>query len=196
MADSLFQKAIQRFDEVNSQDPNSEIVAGVSRPRELVYAERLSAWVLKLAPDASEVLQLAARCQHIARWSIPRDAYEMTRAGYLKWKTELKKFHAQRAGELLRDVGYPEDVVAKVQALNLKKNFPNDPEARVLEDALCLVFLQYQFADLASRTDDDKMVNALKKSWAKMSPAGRDAALKLDYTAKEQELLKKALAGN
>ena len=195
MADTWFQKAIQQFDEVNSQDPNSEVVGGISRPRELVYAERLSAWVLKLAPNASEVLQLAARCQHIARWSIPRNAYEMTRPGYLKWKTELKKFHAQRAGELLREVGYPEDVVAKVQALNLKKNFPGDPEARVLEDALCLVFLQYQLTDLASRTDDDKMVNALKKSWAKMSPAGRDAALKLDYTAKEQELLKKALAG-
>ncbi len=190
---NLFSAALKRFDEENARDPNSEIVDGVQRPRELVYAERLSDWVLKLFPTASEPLRLAARCQHICRWAIPRDSYEMTRAGYLKWRSDLKKFHAQKAGEILREVGYGEETVAHVQNLNLKKNFPNDAETRVLEDALCLVFLQYQFGELASRTDDEKMVNALQKSWNKMTPAARDEALKLSYTPKEQELLRKAL---
>jgi hypothetical protein len=142
-----FARAIQRFDEENARDPNMEIADGVACPRELVYAERLTDWVLKLKPDASDALRLAARCQHICRWTIPRDTYERTKAGYLRWRAELKKFHAQKAGEILREVGYPDEIVTRVQALNLKKDFPQNPDSRVLEDALCLVFLRYQFAD-------------------------------------------------
>ena len=189
-----FEAAIRRFDQENSRDPNLEIIEGVARPRELVYAERLTDWVLKLCPDASEELRLAARCQHICRWMIPRNSYDMTRVGYLKWRNDLKKFHADKAGEILREVGYPEETVAKVQALNLKKNFPDDPASRVLEDALCLVFLEFQFAELAAKTADDKMVNALQKSWKKMTPAAREQALLLNFGPKEKSLLERALA--
>src|SRR5881392_2443286 len=119
-----FEAAIRRFDQENSRDPNLEIIEGVARPRELVYAERLTDWALKLCPDASEELRLAARCQHICRWTIRRDTFPPTRAGYLKWREELKRFHANKAGQVLREVGYPEALVSKVQALNLKKNFP------------------------------------------------------------------------
>jgi len=189
-----FERTIQRFDEENARDPNAELVDGVALPRELAYAERLTAWVLKLKPDASEALRVAARCQHICRWMIPRDTYERTKAGYLKWRTELKKFHAQKAGEILREVGYPEDVVTRVQALNLKKDFPHDPDSRVLEDALCLVFLQYQFAELASRSTDEQMINALRKSWNKMTEQARAEALKLNYGPRGRELIEKATA--
>ena len=189
-----FAEAIRRFDEENARDPNTEIVDGVAQPRELVYAQRLSEWVLKLAPDASEPLRLAARCQHLCRWMIPRQSYEMTRAGYLRWRTELKAFHARKAGEILREIGYPEETVLRVQDLNLKKNFPKDPESRVLEDALCLVFLQYQFAELASRTAEDKMINALQKSWEKMTPEAHAHALQLSYLPREKALLERALA--
>jgi len=127
---------------------------------------------------------------------IPRRDYPMTRAGYLKWREDLKKFHAEKAGGILHEVGYAEDTVAKVQALNLKRNFPADPESRVLEDALCLVFLQHQLTELAAKTDDDKMVNALQKSWKKMTPAARAEALKLAYGPKEKRLLERALSGN
>jgi len=188
-----FEAAIRRFDEENSHDPNLEIVAGIARPRELVYAERLTDWVLKLYPDAPEALCLAARCQHLCRWTIPRSDYPMTRAGYLKWRNALKLFHAEKAGELLRAVGYPEEMVAAVQALNLKKNFPADHDSRVLEDALCLVFLEFQFSGLAAKTDDDKMINALKKSWRKMTAAARDRALLLNFGAKEKSLIERAL---
>jgi len=189
-----FEAALRRFDEENSRDPNQETVDGVARPKELVYAGWLTDWVLKLSPNASEELRLAARCQHLCRWKIPRNGYPMTRAGYLKWRADLKKFHADRAGEILRETGYPEDIVQRVQALNLKKNFPADPECRVLEDALCLVFLERQLADLASKTTDDKMITALQKSWAKMTPAAHAEALKLSYGTKEKALLDRALA--
>jgi hypothetical protein len=188
-----FQAALRRFDGENSRDPNTETVNGISHPRELLYAQRLTDWVLRLCPNASEELRLAARSQHICRWEIPRQSHPMTRAGYLQWRATLKKFHAQKAGDILREAGYPEDVIRRVQDLNLKKHFPDDPEARVLEDALCLVFLEFQFADLAAKTAADKTINALQKSWQKMTGAARAEALKLNYGEREKALLKRAL---
>jgi hypothetical protein len=190
-----FREAIRRFDELNAADPNHESVNGTPHPRELMNAQRLSDWVMQLAPEASEALRLASRCQHLCRWMIPRTRYEMTRAGYHQWRNELKKFHAEKSAEVLRAVGYDEEIVARVQALNLKKNFPVDPESHVLEDALCLLFLQFQLADLATKTEDDKVVNALQKSWKKMTAAGHEHALKLSYTERERALLEKALRG-
>ncbi len=193
-SDPRFAAASRRFDEENGRDPNFETVDDVCHPRELLYARRLTEWVLKLAPDASEPLRLAARCQHLCRWLSPRSDYPMTRPGYLQWRAELKKFHAQKSGEILREVGYDEATIAAVQALNLKKNFPADSDSRVLEDALCLVFLEFQFADLAAKTDADKVINALKKSWQKMTPAGHACALKLPFAPHELALVQKALA--
>jgi hypothetical protein len=184
-----FAAAVARFDAENSRDPNSED----GRPRELLYTERLTAWVMKLCPDAGEALRLAARCQHICRWQSPRENYPMTRAGYLKWRADLKKFHAEKSGTILREVGYDEATIARVQDLNLKKNFPADAGVRVLEDALCLVFLEFQLAALAAKSDDEKMVNALRKSWGKMTEAGRAEALKLNYGDNEKRLLSLAL---
>ena len=190
-----FAAAIARFDQDNAADPNVERVGRNSEPRELFFALKLSEWVLMLCPNASEELQLAARCQHLRRWEIPRSSYPMTRPGYLQWSTALKAFHATKSGEVLRQAGYPDDVILRVQNLNLKKNFPADPESRVLEDALCLVFLQYQLADLARKTADDKVINALRKSWAKMTSAAHAEALKLTYGEHEKALLDQALAG-
>jgi len=188
-----FAAAIRRFDEANSADPHAIMVDGKSRPHELVYAERLTAWVTRLAPDASEPLLLAARSQHLCRWEIPRASYEMTRAGYLRWRAELKQFHAAKTAEILREVGYPADIIRQVQDLNLKKNLGRDAECQVLEDALCLVTLQYQLADLVQKTDPEKMVSILQKTWKKMSEAARAEALKLSYSDAEKALLMRAL---
>ena len=190
-----FEAALRRFDDENSRDPNVETVDGTAQPRELIYARRLTDWVLRLCPDASEALRLAARCQHICRWQIPRNSYPMTRAGYLQWRATLKKFHAQKAGEILRELGYRADAIRRVQDLNLKKNFPDDPDGRVLEDALCLVFIQFQFVGLAAKTAEDKTVNALQKSWQKMTEAARAEALKLNHGPREKALLERALNG-
>jgi len=190
-----FESALRRFDGENSRDPNTKVINGASQPREWLYAQQLTKWVLQLCPDASEELRLAARCQHLCRWEIPRQSHPMTRTGYLQWRATLKKFHAQKAGDILRETGYPEDVIRRVQDLNLKKHFPDDPETRVLEDALCLVFLEFQFADLAGKTAENKTINALQKSWQKMTGAARAEALKLNYGEREKALLERALNG-
>lgn len=189
-----FREAIRRFDDENSRDPNIETALGRTWPRELLYAKRLAAWVMELSADSSEHLRLASRCQHICRWQIPREKYPMDRPGYLRWRNALKAFHANKAGEILRECDYPESIVTKVQDLNLKKHFPADPESRVLEDALCLIFLEHQFAPLAERTAEDKMINALRKSWNKMTPPARERALQLQFAASERALLEKALS--
>lgn len=194
MDTARFAEAIRRFDDKNSRDPNTETVNDKSHPRELIYAQWLTDWVLKLSPDASEQLRLAARCQHLCRWEIPRNTYPMDKPGYLRWRADLKKFHEDKSGKILRDVGYDENVIQRVQELNLKKNFPNDPEVCVLEDALCLVFLERQLTPLAAKSDDDKMINALQKSWKKMTATARAEALKLDFAPREKSLIERALA--
>ncbi|MEY4388162.1 MAG: hypothetical protein RLY20_3445 [Verrucomicrobiota bacterium] len=188
-----FAQAISRFDAENSKDPKSYGIAGAAEPYEVAYARWLTDWVLRLKPDASEPLRLAARCQHLCRWEIPRDSYPATRAGYLKWRQVLKEFHASKAAEILREVGYGEDVIRQVCDLNLKKHFPADADCRVLEDALCLVFLERQFSELAAKATEEKMITALQKCWAKMTPAAHAEALKLDYSAAEKQLLERAL---
>ena len=192
-APKRFESALRRFDEENARDPNVLEIDGLKRPRELVYAQWLTDWVLRLCPGASEELRLAARSQHLCRWMVPRSSYPMTRAGYLQWREGLKKFHAQRAGDILREAGYPEAVVARVQSLNLKRNFPQDPETRVLEDALCLVFLERQLSELAAKTAEEKLIGALQKAWWKMTPAARELALKLSYSPRDKALLDRAL---
>ena len=189
-----FAEALRRFDDENSRDPNVVTAGGESQPYELLYAKWVAGWVLRLCPEPSEALLLAARCQHICRWMIPRKSYPMTRAGYLKWRADLKEFHAQKSAGILHDVGYAEDVVARVGELNLKKNLANDPECQVLEDALCLVTLQHQLTDLIDKTEPEKMVGILQKTWKKMSPAARNEALALPYSERETALLQRALA--
>lgn len=191
-----FAEAYRRFDELNAQDPNVAVCDGQPRPRELLYARRLTDWVLRLAPHASEPLRLAARCQHLRRWTIPRERYPMTRAGYHEWRTALKQFHADQSAEVLREVGYPESTIQRVRELNLKRNLASDAEMQVLEDGLCLVFLEWQFAELARKTDEEKTVNALRKTWRKMSVAGREQAVKLTYGPHERRLFELALAGS
>jgi len=188
-----FAAALQRFDEANRHDPNVIVVNGKPQPWEQVYAEWLTDWVLRLCPEASEELRLAARSQHLCRWQVPRQSYPMTRVGYLQWREYLKKFHAEKAGEILRETGYPLETIARVQSLNLKKDLAHDPEARVLEDALCLVFLEHQFAELCAKTPEEKMVGVLQKTWTKMTAAGRKAALALPFGDKEKSLLERAL---
>jgi Domain of unknown function (DUF4202) len=187
-----FQRVLRRFNDENARDPNLVVIDGTARPRELVYAQWLADWVLRLCPEASEALQLAARCQHICRWMIPRNSYPMTRAGYLRWREELKRFHANKSSEILREAGYPEEMIERVRELNLKKNLGEDPECQVLEDALCLVTLQYQLGDLMDKTEPDKMVAILQKTWKKMSPAAQKEALGVSFSGREKKLLARA----
>lgn len=187
------QTACDAFDIANSKDPNLDVVNGKEIPKELLYARRMTECLDKLEPEASEPLKLAARCQHLERWVIPRDKYPMDRPGYLKWRNELKKYHADRAGSILHDAGYDEDTIHRVQYLVMKKALKTDPDAQTLEDVICLVFLAWYFEEFAENHDDDKLVRILRKTWRKMSSRGHIAAYKLEMSDRTKELLKKAL---
>jgi len=185
------------FDEVNATDPNTVRVEGRDWPKELLYAQQMTRWLDRFAPDASEALRLAARCQHIRRWDIPRDAYPRDRVGYLKWRTELKHMHARIAGDILAKAGYEDDVIARVQALLKKERLKSDAEAQTLEDVVCLVFLENWFADFSKQHDPDKVVDIVAKTWKKMSPDGHRAALALARGLPDdaRALVERALAG-
>ena len=181
-AKDRFDDAIARFDAANSEDPNEEIIDGRARPKELVYAERMTVMLARFAPDASEVLRLAARCQHIQRWKIPRGDYAMDRIGYLQWRKRLNKFHAQVAGAILSAAGYGEATIARVDALLKKEALKSDPDAQALEDVVALVFLESYltgFVAAHAQYDPAKFVDILAKTAKKMSPRGRAAALTL-----------------
>jgi hypothetical protein len=169
------------------------MVEGEAVPLELLYSRRLTDWILRLEPKASEPLRLAARSQHICRWKTPRSEYPATKAGYHQWKNELKRFHADLTEGILLRAGYGEETIRRVRSLNLKEGFPVDPECRTLEDALCLMFLEYQFADLAEKADAEKVVNALRKSWNKMTQTAQAEALTLHFNPLQKSLLERAL---
>jgi hypothetical protein len=195
MQDDRMHAAFDRFDAENARDPNHELFEGAPASKELVYARRMSAWVERFAPNASEPLRLAARCQHIRRWEIPRQTYPMTRAGYHQWRTRLGKFHAEVAGEILREIGYDEPTIARVQSLVRKERLKQDPETQILEDVICLVFLESYFADFAKQHDEQKVIGILRKTWRKMSPRGQEFALSLPLPTEARALVEQALSG-
>jgi hypothetical protein len=164
----------------------------VERPKELAHSELVTEWVRRLAPDASEPLLLAARAHHLRRWTIPRSSYPEGRAGYLKWRKALHEQHARDVGEILTDVGYDDDTIERVQTLVRKRGLGKDAEVQVLEDALCLVFVETQMHDLAARVEPDKMLDVVRKTLVKMSPEAIDLALELDLTPEDRAMLERA----
>jgi len=191
--DARFQLALDRFDALNAQDPHTELVEGRPEPKELLYARRMTQWLNRLEPHASEALRLAARSQHLMRWRIPRETFPKDRAGYIRWRTTLYDFHANHAAKVLRDVGYGDTTVERVRSLIRKQNLKSDPEAQTLEDVICLVFLENYFADFARDHDEEKLLKILSKTWKKMSARGHAAAMKLNLGPRELELISKAL---
>lgn len=189
------EQAFHLFDTYNKQDPSRIIWDGSQYPSEYFYAIQLYEWVKKLNPEASEPLLLASRCQHIGRWEINRKTYPEGRVGYLKWRNDLSGFHAQKATEILQSVGYDADTIARVKEIVLKKRLKTDAEVQTMENALCLVFLTFQYDDLIKKHTEEKMIDILQKTWAKMSAEGREVALSLTYSDAGQMLLNKALKG-
>ena len=192
-----FAAAIAQFDAANAQDPNRETVDGAERPKELVYADRMSAMLTRFVPDASEILALAARCQHIERWKIPRSEYPMTRAGYQQWRVRLRDFHADRAAAILRDAGYDETTMGRVSSLIRKERLKSDPEAQALEDVVALVFLESYLEDFVATHASygkEKLVDILHKTARKMSARGRaEAVSEIALPAAVQSNVRKAM---
>ena len=188
-----FDDALARFDQANAEDPNHELIGDTPQPKELVYAQRMTAWLDRLAPNASEPLRLAARCQHIRRWVIARSEFPPGREGYRRWRTTLAAYHAQTAGAILRKAGYGDATVARVEALVRKVRLKADADTQTLEDVICLVFLEHYLPAFATQHDDAKLVDILRKTWRKMSERGRSAALQLDLAPEIRALVEKAI---
>jgi len=184
-----FRDALAAIDAAHAEDPECE----GGRPKELVYAERMSACLARLAPQASEALRLAVRCQHLQRWKLRREDYPAGPAGYRRWRTDEASAHAEAAAAALARAGYDAGMIARVQSLVRKENLRSDPEAQALEDTSCLVFLEHYLADFARKHAEAKLVDILAKSWRKMSPAGREAALALPLDPVHRSLIARAL---
>lgn len=188
-----FKRAIQLIDQANQVDPNRIFFEGKSFPKEILYAQRMTASLLDFQPDASEALKIAARAQHIRRWEIPRKSYPMDKKGYHAWRNELKKFHAQKTIAILEEVGYEQEFIEKVSALLQKKQLKRNAETQILEDVICLVFLEFYMEDFAIQYTEAKLISIIQKRWRKMSEAGQQKALLLSLPESVLKIVQKAL---
>ncbi len=191
-----FGQVIAAIDDANARDPKIVHIDGRAVPAELLYGRRMSAALAAMAPDASELLRIAVRGQHIERWTSPRTRYPAGRAGYLKWRNDLKDYHACRLGEIMSAAGYGPQEAARVGALVRKERLRADPEAQTLEDVACLVFLAHYLEEFLGKTDADevKLARILAKTWNKMSAQAHAEAGKLDLPPHVLALLKRGIA--
>ena len=189
----LLARGIAAIDAANADDPVRIEVDGVLRPKEVVHAERMSHWLGVLAPGATDAQQLAARAHHLRRWVSPRSSYPEGRAAYLRWRADQKTRQATEAGAILRAVGYDDATVARVATIVAKRDLATDPEVRTHEDALCLVFLELQYDDVAAQLGDEHMVRVLQRTARKMSAAGLAATAGIEFSDHGRALLAAAL---
>jgi len=186
MNPAQFDNAVAKFDAYNAADPNG---------KELLYAQRMSDRLATFKPDAQEHVKLATRCQHIGRWTIPRNTFPEGKKGYIAWRNKLKSFHAETAGNILKECGYDDEMIHKVQDLLLKKDLRDNPDTQLLEDVVCIVFVEFYLDEFAAKHPDDKVIEILWKTLRKMSPAAIDVAGKLNLPSRTRELLLRAVNG-
>ena len=191
-----FNRAITLFDAANAEDPNQD----QGQPKELLYAQRMTEMIERFAPDASEAAQLAVRAQHIRRWTVPRNTYPMTKEGYFAWRTGLYKFHADTAGELIRQAGYDDAMIERVKKAVGKRALKVNPDTQLLEDVANLVFIEHYMLNFAAAKpdyDEERWLEIVRKTWKKMSDAGHAFALsgKLKLPEPLLPLITKALGG-
>lgn len=194
MEPTQFEIAIALIDKKNAEDPTIYESHGLEFPKELLYSQRMSQKLLQFKPNASRALQIAARAQHICRWKIARNAYPMNRVGYLKWRETLKKMHADITSDILKEVGYNTEFIERVSFLINKKLIKKNEETQILEDVICLVFLDFYFEEFIEKHDDAKLIDIIQKTWVKMSEEGHAEALKIKYSEKSLTLIKQAIS--
>jgi len=186
-------KALAAIDDANAGDPHTILVRGRRRPKEQAHAELVSEWISVLAPDASEALQLAGRAHHLRRWEIPRADYSDGREGYLRWRRAAHDLHAKRAAAILSEHGYDAASIRRVSDLLHKRGLARgDREAQVLEDALCLVFLETQYREIAERLSEEKLLDVTAKTLRKMSERAQRLALDLPLDPRDAAAIRRA----
>jgi tRNAThr (cytosine32-N3)-methyltransferase len=188
-----YDQARTLIDQAHAADPKR---AGDGRPAELVYAERMENWVARVAAEPTSLLRLAARCQHLERWSVPRASFPDGKVGYLSWRKSLYTKQAERARTLLLEAGVPENEAAEVATWVAKNGLKTNPGTQALEDAACLVFLENEICEFAAQHAEyprGKFIDILKKTWRKMSPRAQELARELALPPGIAELVKEAV---
>ena len=199
MNQSIYQNAVSLMDEANRQDPNLEMVDGKQWPKELLYSQRMAEMLERYQPDADEVAKLAIRAQHIERWKSPRNAYPMDRSGYLKWRSDLYKFHAEGAIRLMEEAGYDQDSMDRVKKAVSKRGRKINADSQLLEDIAALVFIEYYmqpFVDKHPDYSEEKWIDIILKTWKKMSADAQAFALsgRIELPQALVPLIQKAVA--
>ena len=200
MSQNIFEKAIELIDAANSEDPNQvSDEQGKVWPKELLYSFRMSEILQRYAPEADDICKLAIRSQHIQRWMSPRIAYPMDRIGYLKWRKDLYKFHADTMGDLMVQAGYATDEVERAKKMVGKVGIKSNPDTQLLEDVVDLVFIEHYLLAFAEKHPDygeEKWIEIIQKTWKKMSEEGQQYALSGEIKLPESlvPLITKALA--
>jgi hypothetical protein len=195
-SEDRFVFAVEMIDHANEGDPRTIVIEGAEVPYEWGYSRRLTHWALQREPESSERVLLAARAQHLKRWALPRSDFPEGLNGYLEWRERLKSFHAAEVEPLLRRAGYEDSEIESVQRLIRKEGFPKDPDTRVVEDALCLVFLDLQLAVFMEKHPEEKVIEIIQKTWGKMSTEGKALALKTAWDPVAQALVEEALSSS
>jgi uncharacterized protein DUF4202 len=188
-----YQVAAAAIDAANAADPTAVIVRGEALPLALAHGRLAAAWVDRLVVDPDETLLLAARAHHLRRWEVPRTTYPEGKAGYLRWRKDQKARHAEDVAALLRTAGYETASIERVQALIRRDRLAVDAGAQAVEDAACLVFIETQLASMTPRIEHDHLLDVIRKTARKMSPAGLAAVGELPIGDTERTLLAEAL---
>lgn len=191
--DERIARAYAGIDALNEGDSETLIVDGTPQKRSVAYGRRMTATLEGLERSPSAALRVAVRGQHVARFRLPRSSEPEGRVGYLRWRKRLAELHAELTGDAASAAGFDPETVERIRFLVQKKALQSDPETQTLEDCACLVFLRYEFAEFAGRTDEAKMIDILRKTWGKMSDRGHAAALALPLGDAEKALVVKAL---
>lgn len=178
--------AAAQIDAANAADPTVVVVRGAEVPLALAHGRLAQEWVERLAPEADDVVRLAARAHHLRRWVVPRATYPDGRAGYLRWRRDQKARHARELAEILTATGYGPADVERAGRITRREGLGTDPGTQAVEDAACLVFIETQLADVAGRLDRDHLIAVIRKTAAKMSSAALDQVgeIPLDDTAR------------
>ena len=187
-------KVFELIDNAHKTDPQFETVDNIDIPKELAYSDRMLDWLMKFEPNASELQQIAIKCQHLYRWKIARSEYPLGKKGYYQWRIALYDFQANKAAEILEECNYSAKEITVVKQMVSKKDLKNSADTQLLEDIACLVFIEFYLSDFAQDYTEEKLIKIIQRTWNKMSEKAHDFAVKIELSEKVQSVLQKALA--
>jgi hypothetical protein len=188
--------AIIKINKIHSLDPNQADYEGAKIPAELLYANQCTEWLFKLKPDASELEELAAKCQHFKRWEIPRSSYPTGKKGYYQWRIFLYDYQANEAAQVLLEAGYSNEAIETVKQMVAKKEVKKNKQSQLIEDVACLVFLEHYmqpFAATKKEYSEEKWLKIIRMTWEKMTPKAHKFALNIKFSPEIFQLINKAL---